>query len=87
MKRVIFDILLFLSVFTMPWWLTIVLAFVGIFLFKHFYEFIVVWIIMYSLFALPSTRLISKPFWVFLSVGLVYIGIQYLRRNMSLYQE
>ncbi|MEK7105827.1 MAG: hypothetical protein AAB895_00535 [Patescibacteria group bacterium] len=87
MKRVIFDIVLFISVFTMPWWLTVILAFVGIFSFKHFYEFIIVGIVMYSLFAIPGTNFISNPVYVSLIIGIVYIGIQYLRSNMIIYNN
>lgn len=87
MKRAIFDILLFLSVFTMPWWISVILAFVGIFTFKQFYEFILVWIIMYSIFAIPNTRLISSPLWFSLIVGMVYVSIQYVRQYMIIYKN
>ena len=87
MNRVVFDILLFLCLFTMPWWLTGVLALIGIFVWKQFYEFIFVWVIMYSLFAVPDTRFISSPIWYSLIVGVVYVGIQTLRRNMAIYKN
>lgn len=87
MKRVIFDIVLFISVFTMPWWLTAVLAFVGIFMFRSFYEFIIAWVAMYALFAIPGTNFISNPVYVSLIIGIVYIGIQYLRSNMIIYNN
>jgi hypothetical protein len=87
MKRLIFDVLFFLCVFTAPWWLSVFLAFVGIFMFKHFYEFILALIIMYSLFAIPGTRFIASPLWVSLIVGVVYVGIQYLRNNMIIYEN
>lgn len=87
MKRIVFDILLFVCVFTLPWWITGVLAFLGIFLFVQFYEFIIVWSIMYSVFAIPSEQLITSPVWFSLSIGLVYVGIQYLRDNMIVYKN
>ncbi len=87
MKRAIFDILLFLSVFTMPWWISFILAFVGIFAFKQFYEFIIVWIILYSIFAIPNTRFISSPLWFSLIVGMAYVSIQYVRQYMIIYKN
>lgn len=87
MKRVIFDVLMFLSVFILPWWITAILALVGIFLFKKFYEFLVVSAIVYALFAIPSTRFIASPFWYPLTIGIIYIGVQFLRRHIILYKN
>lgn len=86
MKRVLFDILLFISVFTLPWWVSMILLLIGIFKFKNFYEFIIAIIFMYSLFRTDTDLLISSPYFV-LSVAFVfYIGVQYLKSNMIAYK-
>lgn len=64
-----------------------VLVFVGIFMWKNFYEFILIWVIMYSLFAIPDNRFISNPVWFSLMIGLVYVGIQTFRRSMIIYKN
>jgi hypothetical protein len=87
MKRVIFDIVLLLCIFTMPWWITIPLSFIGLFVFKQYYEFIITWIIMFSLFSIPGPRLISSPMWSAIIVGVLYIGIQALKRHIILYKN
>ncbi len=87
MKRVIFDIVLFISVFVFPWWISIPLAFVGIFVYKNFYEFIVSGVIIYSLFATPGGRIISSPIFFSLVIIFLYTIIQFIRSNIILYKK
>jgi hypothetical protein len=86
-KRIIFDIVLFISVFVFPWWVSISLAFVGIFVFKDFYEFIITDVIIYSLFAIPGERLISSPIFFSLAIIILYVIIQFIRSNIILYKK
>lgn len=87
MKRILFDIILFLSVFLFPWWVATILAFVGIFLFTQFYEFIGVGIIIYALYAIPGSRIIASTVWFPVIVSLIYIFIQFTRRYIILYKN
>jgi len=87
MKRVIFDIVLFISVFIFPWWISIPLVFIGIFLFSNFYEFIVASVIVYSLYAIEGDRLISSPIFFSLAIIFLYIFIQIIRSNIILYRK
>jgi len=82
MKRVIFDILLFTSVFIFPWWISLFLVLIGIFVFKNFYEYIIVSVIVYSLYAVKGEMLISFP--VLFSAVIIgtYVIIQYIRDNI-----
>jgi len=86
MKRIIFDIALFLSIFIMPWWITIPLAIVGLFLFKNFYEFIFIGAMMYAIFRVPSPRIIASPFWYGLIMVILFFGIQKLKKIIILYR-
>ena len=83
-KRIIFDVVLFISVFIFPWYISFPLAFVGIFIFDNFYEFIITSSIVYSLFAIPGERLISSPIFFSLSVIFFYLSIQFIRGNIIL---
>jgi hypothetical protein len=87
MKRVIFDIILFISVFIFPWWISILLVFVGIFMFNNFYEFIIASVIVYSLYAIEGDRLISSPIFYSLIIITLYIVIQIIRSNIILYKK
>lgn len=87
MKRVIFDLALFLSLFILPWWFTVAIAFTGLFLFKQFCEFIVISLIFYSLFSYSSGRIIASPLWYPLIICSLFIFIQYVKGNMILYKN
>lgn len=85
MKRVIFDVVLFLSIFLMPWWITLILAIVGHFLFKNFYEFIISGIIFYALFSFPSVRIISSPIWYSLILIILFLSIREFKKFVIFY--
>lgn len=84
-KRIIFDILLFLSIFMLPWWIMVILVFVGIFIFKNFYEFIVSFVIMYSIYMIPGVKI--TPFWFSLIISTLYLSIQGIRHYIILYKQ
>jgi len=86
-KRIVFDLLLFLSVFIFPWWVSFILALGGIFIFRNFYEFIVISIMYYSLFANISTRLISSPIFFAVVIAIIFFVIQVLKDNLSFYKK
>lgn len=49
-KRVIFGIFLIISAFIFPWWVSAILAVIGLFYFENLYEVIFVGIIIDSLY-------------------------------------
>lgn len=87
MKRALFDIILFLSLFLLPWWVSVILAVAGIFFFVEYYEFMIAGVILYSLYSVPEVAFITKPIWFAVTISIVYIGIQSLRRRLILYQS
>lgn len=87
MKRVIFDLVLFILVFISPWWVSVLLLFIGIFAFDNFYEFIVASVIIYSLYSIPSDRLISSPIFFSSVIIILYIIIQSIQNNIILYKK
>lgn len=54
--RILFDLILFFIICTQWWWLGVLLALVGTFYFKNFYELIVVGVIIDLLFGVPRIR-------------------------------
>lgn len=87
MKRVFFDILLCLAVFLLPWWATLILSIIGLFLFTKFYEFLVFSIIIYLLSSVPTPTFINSSFFVYLSIIIFYLLVQYLRSRIILYKN
>ena len=86
-KRVIFDVILFISVFVLPWWISVLLLFIGIFAFSNFYEFIIANVIIYSLYSNLGDRLISSPIFFSSIIIILYIIIQSIRNNIILYKK
>lgn len=87
MKRIIFDVILFISVFVFPWWISVLLLFIGIFAFNNFYEFIIANVIIYSLYSIPGNRLISSSIFFSGTIIILYIIIQSIRNNIILYKK
>jgi len=87
MKRIIFDVVLFTSVFIFPWWISILLLFIGIFIFNNFYEFIIANVVIYSLYAISGNRIISSPIFFSSVLIILYIIIEYIKNNIILYKK
>ena len=87
LKRISFDVILFISIFIFPWWISAFLVLSGVFLFNNFYEFIGASVIAYSLYAIPSDRLISSPVLFAIIISILYIAIQYFKSNIILYKK
>lgn len=87
MKRVIFDIFLAISIFLLPWWATISLAVIGLFIFANYYEFIACSVIVYIISAPPSKPFLSSSFLIYSSIIVFYLLVQTLRRHIILYKN
>ena len=87
MKRVIFDIILFISVFIFPWWISALMLLIGIFIFNNFYEFIVASVINFSLYSIGDDRIISSVVYFPLIIITIYIIIQFIKSNIILYKN
>jgi hypothetical protein len=85
-KRVIFDVILFISIFVFPWWVNVFFMLIGVFYFRNFYEFILVGVIIYSLYSIPGDKLISSPVVFSFAVVILYSIIQYIQSNIILYK-
>lgn len=85
MKRVFFDITLILFVFLLPWWATVVLSIVGLFMFVNFYEFLISGVIIILLST--SSIINTHTFYSYLLLILFYFFIQFLRSRMLIYKN
>lgn len=87
LRRVIFDVILFISIFIFPWWVTLIWAVVGLFVFVNFYEFLISSVIVYTISVVPQGTLLNKSFFVYLSIIIFYMVAQYLRHYIILYKN
>lgn len=87
MKRAFFDLFLFLFLFIFPWWVGVILSFIGIFLFRNFIEFIISGIIIYSLYIISGNGFINSPIYFSGIILMIYLGVQVFRRKIILYKN
>jgi len=87
MKRIYFDILLFISIFIFPWWVSFLFLIIGIFLFDNFYEFIIASLIIFIIYSPNDERLISSPLFFSSTIIVLYFIVQYIRSNIILYKK
>jgi len=86
-KRVFFDIGLLFLVIILPWWASLLILFLGIFIFNDFYEFIVASTIIYIMYSAPTTKIISSPYFFPIIIFAIYFGLQFIKSNIILYKN
>ena len=87
MKRIILDILLFSSVFIFPWYLTAILAFVGLFIFENFYEMLVASFVVFAIYNGGGDRVISSSLYFPLIILILFFGVKKLKQSVILYKK
>ena len=87
MKRILFNIFLFVFIFLLPWWVVLILSIVGLFIFTSFYEFIISSIIIYVLYSVPPDTFLNKSIFVYAGIVIFYLIVEYLRRHIILYKN
>lgn len=60
--RIIIDCVLFLSIFFLPWWVTLSLALITLFFIPQFIEFVIVGFILDILYSAPLGRFFNFHF-------------------------
>jgi hypothetical protein len=87
-KRIVFDLILFILIFILPWWLSIFLLFVGFFIFKNFYEFILGFIILFELNSLSFTK--NNLYYLIafsLLINILFLILQFIKSRIILYKN
>lgn len=87
LKRIILDIVLILSVFILPWWVTAIVALAGMFMFAGYYEFLVVAVMMHSLYGIHGTGFAASAAFFYVTALFIFVAIQLLRNNIIFYQK
>ena len=86
LKRIILDLLLFLSILLfVPWWATVFFAVVLAFYFKHYYELIVVGFIIDALYGIPQIWFFNIEILFGLISIFTYIFIEFLKKKIRYY--
>lgn len=87
MKRIIFDVLMIVLLFVTPWWVTLILAVAGLFIFSSYYEFLLFSTLIYVISANVNATDFWSSLFIYSSIILFYLLTQYLRRHIILYKN
>ena len=87
MKRVIFDVAIFILLYIAPWWIGLILLLLGIFIFSDYYEFIIGLLIIFSVYSIPGNEIFHSPVFFSAVTIVIYVLIQLLKNNIILYKK
>ncbi|HNU95556.1 MAG TPA: hypothetical protein PLZ70_00600 [Candidatus Paceibacterota bacterium] len=87
LKRILFDLIILIAIFILPWWINIPLLFIAIFSFRNFYEFLLFSAIIFAVYSVPDGRLISNQYFYLALVSSVFILIELFKRQIIFYKK
>jgi len=81
--RVTLDFVLFLSIFWAPFWLTSILALIFIFLFKNYYEFLIVFFLSFIIYTENISFMNVSALYIFVPI-IFFFTTEYLKKRLFL---
>lgn len=87
LKRVITDIIVLLCIFWAPWWITILIIVLGIFIFKNYVEFIFAGLIIYSLYGVGNTGILGSTLYLPLILVGIYLTFSFIKKYIIIYNK
>jgi len=87
MVRIFLNILAFLGLFFFPWWLSILLWLLGVFLFKHYFEIFVFALMMDFVHGIPVESFGGFSYFYSALALVFYILISYFRTIARVYND
>lgn len=85
-RRVFFSILLLLSVFFAPFWLSAIMALAGMFIFPKYWEGVVLLFFSDLLYGVEKERFQNLPYLGLFGSVLAIIAIEVLKKKLRFYQ-
>ena len=83
--RIAFSILLLFSIAFMPFWLSFILAFVGIAYFNFFIESIIIFFLMDLLYGIKEIKFYNNVFLSLLIIIFIFIIIEFMKKKLKFY--
>ena len=84
-KRIIFDILLLLSIFLMPFYFTLIFSIFLLFYFRHFYEFLIVFFLIDLLYGIEMNKFANIQIVSLLLAVVIYFLSEILKTKLRFY--
>ncbi len=84
--RILLNIAIISSMFYLPWWVVIILALPGVFLFDGFYEIFFVGLLLDVLYGVKAEEFYGIWFVFTIIFTIIYITIKRLKKNIRFYE-
>jgi hypothetical protein len=86
-KRVGFSLLMLFSILFLPFWISVVLAILGMFYFSNYYEAVLLFFVSDILFGVKEARFFDIVLISALASFLALLFIEYLKKKLKFYKE
>ena len=83
--RIIFSLILLLSILFLPFWVSVLLAIVGMVFFPYYFEAILILFISDLLYGVPEARYFDLTFVSLILSVILFLAIQFLKKR-SMFQ-
>lgn len=87
MPRIVFDTFLLFSIFIFPWWVSFVLAVVGFFVFKKYFEYIATCIVLFLLYSYDNGTFWTTEIFLAIFTTFSYVAMMVLKQNIIYYKK
>lgn len=85
-RRLFMDLVLLVSLFVMPWWLTLLAAITFVFFFEYYIEALLIALLIDTMYGFGNTMVTGLRVPAFSSAVLVYLVSVPLKRRLIFYQ-
>lgn len=87
MNRIVLNIALIISMFLLPWWITILLCILGIVFFANFYESIIIFLILYGIYGYGDNGILRSKFYLPLILFVIFYTFSFIKKQFIFYQK
>ncbi|MEK7572358.1 MAG: hypothetical protein AAB493_00680 [Patescibacteria group bacterium] len=87
MLRIFASILLLFSILFLPFWVSVILALLGMLYFSLFYEAVVLFLLSDLLYGAPEARLFNIFFFSFILSIIFLLVIEFLKKKLKFYKK
>lgn len=86
LKRIIFDVILFLSIVAFaPWWVVVIFAIALTFYFPNYYEIIVAGVLLDAIYGTPQTLFFDSALFFSLGFLIIFLLVNILKKRIIYY--
>ncbi len=85
--RIIVDIVLFISIFTAPWWLTIALAIVSLFIIHGFYEVLIIAVLLDGFHGVPGVSFFGYNLFFTTVISVAFVLTTLIKPRLNFYDR